>query len=157
LHFFLISLTLLIASVSQPFVKTQTEKSSLTYHDLKQTRSQESPTTRGSRFVETTGKVTNMPGWKDIARSGSVLNPEPFGTGNGDNFYQTKDFKTSQQRAKEPVYNLADKYNQYCVPPKRVVDDFNTRTLPQIKVADSNLKFGLTQTGGFRKAGMLTS
>jgi len=68
-----------------------------------------------------------------------------------ENFGYTKTFQSAQQRAKEPVYNLADKYNQYCVPPKRVVDDFSTRTLPQIKVADNSLKFGLTKTGGFKK------
>ena len=66
-------------------------------------------------------------------------------------FNKMKEFKTGYQRAQEPVYNLADKYNQYCVPPKRVVDDFNTRTLPQIRVADSSLKFSITKTGGFNR------
>jgi len=144
-------------SVTQPFVKAHTEKSSLTTYDLRHAGSHESPNARGSRFVDTTGKVTSMPGWKDTMRSGSVLNLEPYGTRNEDNFYQMKDFKTSQQRSKEPIYNLADQYNQYCVPPKRVVDDFNTRTLPQIRVADTNMKFGLTKTGGFKKAEMMTS
>lgn len=63
-----------------------------------------------------------------------------------------KEYKTSYQRAKEPVYNLADKYNQYCVKPTRVVDDFNTRTLPQIRVADNTLKFSMGQTGTFKRA-----
>jgi len=57
----------------------------------------------------------------------------------------------SEPKGKETVYNLADKYNQYCVPPKRVVDDFNTRTLPQVKIADNSLKFSMIKTGGFKR------
>jgi len=101
--------------------------------------------------IDTSGKVTNLSGWNQ-GRSSSMVNSEVVGvTKTEDNFGKTKSFQSAQQRSKEPVYNLADKYNQYCVPPKRVVDDFNTRTLPQIKVADNSLKFGLTKTGGFKR------
>jgi len=101
--------------------------------------------------VDTSGKVSNLLGWSQ-GRSASMVNSEVVGvTRTEDNFGKTKSFQSAQQRSQEPVYNLADKYNQYCVPPKRVVDDFNTRTLPQIKVADNSLKFGLTKTGGFKR------
>jgi len=120
--------------VQQPSRSGIEKQASLTSSDLKQTR-------------EPLAKVTSFLGLKDSMRSASVTAGDLQRLGS---LSPTKG-PTVYQRAKEPVYNLADQYNQYCVPPKRVVDDFNTRTLPQIKVADNSLKFGLTKTGGFKK------
>jgi len=133
--------------VQQPS-KTPVEKQvSLTSSDLKQGR-------------ESSGRVTTILGLKDTVRSASVMGSDLLRIGSRfqdtNDFTQAKDLKNAYQRAKEPVYNLADQYNQYCVPPKRVIDDFNTRTLPQIKIADNSLKFGLTKTGGFKRLEMTT-
>jgi len=135
----------------QQTTKSSSDKLGLTSQDLKQARSSEGVGFRG-RFTQEvdTGKNTNVSGWKDTMRSGS----QTYNMGEQSkaaDFYSMKEFKTGNLRAKEPAYSLADQYNQYCVPPKRVVDDFNTRTLPQIKVADSSLKFSITKTGGFKR------
>jgi len=129
--------------------KSAIEKPSLTSVDLKKANSSE-----GSRFADNI-RPAALNAWKESMRSASMASND--GVKSGTKFYespefsQTKEFKSSQQRSKEPAYNLADKYSQYCVPPQRVVDDFNTRTLPQIRVADNKLKFGLTTTVGFKK------
>jgi len=127
----------------QQSLKTPIEKqTSLTSNDLKQGR-------------EALGRVASFSGLKDTIRSASVTGGDLIRIGSrfqdSNDSTQTKELKNANQRTKEPVYNLADHYNQYCVPPKRVVDDFNTRTLPQIKVADNSLKFNLTKTGGFKR------
>lgn len=125
--------------VQQPS-KVAAEKTGLTSSDLKQARGPDttsplyrSPVVKGSSF--------SGAGWNNM-RSASALGYEA-------RLGSDKEFRSDQKR--EGVYNLADKYNQYCVPPKRVVDDFNTRTLPQIKVADNSLKFSMLQTGGFKR------
>jgi len=125
----------------QQSTKAPSEKPGLTASDLKQAKS---PETVSPIYRSPIGKGTSFSAWKDPMRSASALGFE--GRLGSDKEYR------SDQKVKEPVYNLADKYNQYCVPPKRVIDDFNTRTLPQIKVSDNSLKFSMLKTGGFKRS-----
>lgn len=126
--------------VQQPSKITTAEKTGLTSSDLKQAKG---PETGSPLYRSPVVKGSSFSGWKDNMRSASALGFEAGRLGSD------KEFRSEQKR--EGVYNLADKYNQYCVPPKRVVDDFNTRTLPQIKVTDNSLKFTMLQTGGFKR------
>jgi len=126
-------------TASRPMVNT---KSLLNANDLKETR------VTKSDYMSPLGKGfdgTNVSAWKDTVKSASLAGNE------GNDVFQVKEFKSGSQRAKEPAYSYADNYNQYCVPPKKVQDDFSTRTLPQIRVTDNSLKFSMTKTGGFKK------
>jgi hypothetical protein len=128
--------------VQQPS-KVITEKPALTSADLKPTKGLDtvSPLYKSPSLI----KGSSLSGgWKDTIRSTSAVG---FDAGR---IVSDQGFR-SEHKGREAVYNLADKYNQYCVPPKRVVDDFNTRTLPQVKIADNSLKFSMIKTGGFKR------
>jgi len=123
--------------IQQP-AKPTTEKPALTSVDLKQAKS--SDTTSPLYKSPSLMKGNTLSGWKETIRSTSAVGFEVGRIG-----------FDKEQKGREAVYNLADKYNQYCVPPKRVIDDFNTRTLPQVKIADNSLKFSMIKTGGFKR------
>jgi len=65
-------------------------------------------------------------------------------------FYKSINYKNPVERAREPVYNPATKYNEYCKSIERMPEPLTTG-LPPIKTGENTMKFTMIKTGGFKK------
>lgn len=65
-------------------------------------------------------------------------------------FYDSLKIKDPVQRAREPAFNYADKYNSYVKQPE-IKKEYQSSILPTVP-RESSMNFTVTATGGFKRS-----